>query len=304
MSQQDPVFGSLFGWVPMPAETARIVGSLPMPTMADAPWLKDSGRGKAALLHLAVTKVAGTFPVREQTIGDCVSQGAACAVDVLQCVEIAIKGEAERWVAECATEPIYAGSRVEIGGGRIRGDGSVGAWAADWVQKFGAIPRGTYGRIDLTRYSGERAKEWGRPRGGVPDELEPTVKQHPVKAITQVRTYEEARDAIANGYPVTVASNRGFQMARDADGFARPRGNWAHQMAFIAVDDTFKRPGLLCMNSWGSNWISGPKRHDQPDGSFWVDADVATSMLRQDDSFAFAGYQGFERTDIPDFSQW
>jgi hypothetical protein len=303
MSQQDPTPG-LFGWVEMPAETERIVGTLPLRTMAEAEWLKDSGKGKVALLHLAVAKVTGGFPVREQTIGDCVSQGAACAVDVLQCVEISMKGDRERWVAECATEPIYAGSRVEIGGGRIRGDGSVGAWAADFVRKFGAIPRGVYGRVDLSRYSGERAKAWGAPRAGVPDELEPKIRQHPVRQITQVNTYAEARDAIANGFPVTVASNRGFQMQRDTKGFAKPRGRWAHQMCFVAVDDADGRPGLLCMNSWGPDWINGPTRHDQPPGSFWVDAEVADAMLSEGDSFAFAGYQGFERTDLPDFSQW
>jgi hypothetical protein len=109
-----------------------------------------------------VVKVAGSFPIRLQTIGDCVSQGCACAVDVVKCVEIDLLGENEAWVAETATEPIYAGSRVEIGGGKIRGDGSVGAWAAKFVTVFGAIPRGVYGTIDLTTYSGD-----GRSNGGV-----------------------------------------------------------------------------------------------------------------------------------------
>ena len=38
-------------------------------------------------------------------------------------------------------EVIYGGSRVEIGGGRIRGDGSIGAWAARWVRDYGVVPR-------------------------------------------------------------------------------------------------------------------------------------------------------------------
>ena len=64
-------------------------------------------------------------------------------------------------------------------------------------------------------------------------------------------------------------------------------------MAFVGMDDEFKRPGLLCVNSWPVNWISGPKRHEQPDGSFWVDAEVADSMLRQNDSFALSGFEGY-----------
>ena len=108
-----------------------------------------------------------------------------------------------------------------------------------------------------------------------------------------VRTYEEARDAIANGYPMPVSSSRGFQSKRDKDGFARPEGEWMHCMCFLAVDDAYKRPGLLCVNSWDETWISGPKRHDQPEGTFWVDAEVADGMLRQGDSFAISGYSGY-----------
>jgi hypothetical protein len=57
------------------------------------------------------------------------------------------------------------------------------------------------------------------------------------------------------------------------------------------------------MNSWGADWISGPKRHDQPDGSFWVDADVAERMLRGQDSFAVSGYEGYPaQPELYDFS--
>jgi hypothetical protein len=287
-----------FGWIPDPQAVEAVLASLPLPVASDMHWMRGTGEKAVALLHLSVAKVAGSFPIRLQTIGDCVSQGCACAVDVVKCVEIDLLGENEAWVAETATEPIYAGSRVEIGGGKIRGDGSVGAWAAKFVTVFGAIPRGVYGTIDLTSYSGDRAKQWGRGSNGVPDTLEPSLRRHPVKAATMVDSYEAARDMLASGYPVTVASNRGFVSKRDAEGFARPRGTWMHQMAFIACDDAHTRPGLLCMNSWGPDWISGPKRHDQPEGSFWVDAEVATKMLRQGDSFALSGYEGFPRQQI------
>jgi hypothetical protein len=298
----DPL-GELFGWIPQPAESERIMGMQPIPTMAEASWLKDAGRGKVVLLHKAFTSAGIPFPVRRQTIGDCVSQGWACAVDCLVAVQIT-KGERIRWTAECATEPIYAGSRVEISKGRLgRRDGSFGSAAAEFVKTFGAVPRGRYGDIDLTTYDGQRARAWGMPKAGVPDALEPKLREHPVQAFTLVQTYEQARDAIASGYPVPVASNQGFAMRRDEKGFARPKGNWGHQMCFIGVDDADARPGLLCMNSWGPDWIDGPTRHDQPPGSFWVDADVAERMLRQDDSHAASGYVGMPANNLPDFSQ-
>jgi hypothetical protein len=141
-----------YGWVPDPQAVEAVLASLPLPVASDMHWMRGTGEKAVALLHLSVAKVAGSFPIRLQTIGDCVSQGCACAVDVVKCVEIDLLNENEAWVAETATEPIYAGSRVEIGGGKIRGDGSVGAWAAKFVTVFGAIP--------LQRRAGEAMGPW------------------------------------------------------------------------------------------------------------------------------------------------
>ena len=66
-------------------------------------------------------------------------------------------------------------------------------------------------------------------------------------------------------------------------------------MSILGVDDEYKRPGVLVQNSWGRNWISGPKRNNQPDGSFWVDAEeIERRILSQGDSWAFSGYEGFK----------
>lgn len=285
-------YDALCGWVNDPAEVTAVLARLPMPIFGvSSEDVTGSGKGKVALLYKAVEKVVGKFPdYVPQAIGDCVSFGFRTCIDVLKCVEI-VTGEREEWKAETATEPIYGGSRVEIGGGRLRGDGSVGAWAAEWVSKYGVLLRQVYDGVDLTEYSGSRAKDWGRR--GCPDELEGVAREHPVETVSMVTTYEDARDAIANGYPVAVCSNQGFTSTRDNEGFAKARGSWAHCMAFIAVDDAHRRPGLLCMNSWGQTWISGPTRHDQPAGSFWVDAEVCDDMLSGEDSFALSSFVGF-----------
>lgn len=287
----------LCGWVNDPAEVEKVMNRLPYPVFgAAAEEIKGSGKGKTVLLYTAFYTVLGAFPKYvAQAIGDCVSHGSRTAIDTLKVIQI-LKGLRQQWVAETATEPIYGGSRVEIGGGRIRGDGSVGAWAAEWISKYGVLSRLVYGGVDLREYSGDRAKEWGRT--GCPDELEPIAKEHPVTTTSQVKTYEEARDAICNGYPVIVCSGQGFTMHRDAEGFAKPHGSWGHCQAFIGADDAYKRPGLLCQNSWGPDWIDGPKRLDQPDGSMWVDADVADRMLAEGDSFAFSGFVGYPSQDL------
>lgn len=236
-----------------------------------------------------------SFLANGVAVHNCVAHGAAYAVDAVKAVDIYLKKDFETWVAQTATEDIYAGSRVQIGGGRLgNGDGSIGAWAARYVNEYGALARQKYGSVDLSKYSGSRARSWGRANAGVPAALIPYAKKHPILTVSQVTNYEQCRDLIANGYAITIASNQGFSSARDSEGFARPQGSWAHQMSILAVDDEYKRPGVLVQNSWGI-WNGGPKRHDQPDGSFWVDADeIERRILSQGDSWAFSGYEGFQ----------
>lgn len=62
------------------------------------------------------------------------------------------------------------------------------------------------------------------------------------------------------------------------------------------------RPGLLCINSWGEDWIRGPKVMEQPEGSFWVDAEVCDKMLQNGDSFAISNFAGYpDRSDKLDY---
>ncbi|MHB0722167.1 C1 family peptidase [Roseomonas mucosa] len=258
---------------------------------ASGSQLSNSGAGKTVLLYEAVRKVWNTdLDTGPQLIGDCVSWGYGGCVDLIACIEI-LSGEAEEYSYDLrvSTEVIYALSRVEYGdfdGSPM--DGSYGAWAAKAVQQGG-----TLSRKEIGAYDPQRARTWGA--SGLPDELEPKAKQHKIRKASLVRHFNEARDAIANGYPVAVCSDQGFSLTRDKDGFAAPQGSWLHCMKFIASNDK-ERPGLLCMNSWGKTTPSGPKGAiDVPDGSFWVDADICEKMLKQGDSYALSQFDGYPR---------
>lgn len=160
---------------------------------------------------------------------NCVSHGWGLGIDILACTEI-VAGEREKWVAPVCTEIAYACSRVEIGGGRLgNSDGSMGSWMSAAVSKYGTLHRLKYlDKYDFTKYDGQVAKQLGRRGQGVPDELEPILREHPVRKVALVTSYKEARDAIVNGYPVPVCSNQGFTSTRDSDGFCRPKGRWGH----------------------------------------------------------------------------
>ena len=166
--------------------------------------------------------------------------------------------------------------------------------AAKFVKQTGGLLiRQKYGSIDLSTYQGKLGAAWGR--SGVPDALITEAKKYQVKTISLINTVEQARDAIANGYSISVCSGSGFSSRRDKYGIASRSGGWSHAMAWVGMDDTheiYDETLFLIQNSWGS-WNSGPKRHDQPDGSFWIREKDAAGMLSQNGSWVFSDVDGF-----------
>lgn len=281
-----------YGWVPNPVAVAAIQAELACPEFRDTEaFTADYDGPENVYLWDACRKVTGDLlPPRDQrSVGSCVAFGTASAVEHLMCLQIA-SGSAESY-RDLAQEVIYGGSRIEVGGGRVRGDGSVGAWAAKFVQQYGVVPRGVHGPHDLGQYDESRCRAFGTH--GVPDDLEPLARRHPVRTITAVTSWAQCAAAIRNGYPVIACSDQGFTMARDADGFCRPRGVWFHCLAVVGVRGG-NRPGGFLLNSWGPTAHTGPLGPGNPSpAGFWCDADVLDRMLAAGDSWAFSNVVGF-----------
>jgi hypothetical protein len=303
---QQTTMANRFGWKPDRASLVDFIRRHRDPYISQqSKEIKGTGEGEVVLLWKALERVMGRkFVPHDQGAPDCVSHGFATGVEMLAAVQIAIKRFPQRWAGEIATEPIYGGSRIEIGGYMGRGGGSTGHWAAEWLTRYGILLRQRYpGGYDFTTYDAKKAIKYGYE--GCPDPLEPLTKLHPVKTVAICKSYSELRDCIKNGWPVVVCSNVGFgegRCKRDSEGFlTRRRRPWMHCMMFGAYDDKYRRPGALCFNSWGYDWVYGPTRHDQPGGTFWVDAETVDAMLRQGDSFALSAYVGFPRLNIPPY---
>ncbi|MCZ2341040.1 MAG: hypothetical protein LC104_04495 [Bacteroidales bacterium] len=290
--EPEPPPARSFGWVNDPAAVQAVSASLPFPAFRASEAFQTPYCGpEDVFLWEACRKVTGNLlPARDQgSVGSCVSFGTASAIEHLICVQVA-SGANEEY-RDLAQEVIYGGSRVEVGGGTISGDGSVGAWAARFVQDWGVVPRGVHGAFDLTRYDIRRCREYGNR--GVPAELETLAKQHPVRTVANVQNFAECQAAIRNGYPVAVCSDQGFTMQRDAEGFCRPRGTWMHCLAIVGVKGA-PRPGAFLLNSWGAQAHTGPLGAGNPSpAGFWADAAVVDRMLQQGDSWAFSSFQGF-----------
>jgi hypothetical protein len=257
--------------------------------------IKNSGKGKLSLPYKSVLKFDKNAYIERQTTGDCVSHGTRSACDISRAVEIDIKGDKESWIARGATEAIY-GARGHSG------QGMSCARAADFVSKSGGIlVRKNYpGIADFSKYNGNLGAGWGAR--GLPDKVIDEADNHQIRTVSLIRTVEEARDALANGYGLAVCSSYGFSNKRDSKGFARVSGSWAHCMAWIACDDTNGEPAFLVQNSWGK-WNDGghPEWGPIPDGSFLIHADTAEGMLRQNGSYAFSDFDGFPPQKLPDY---
>jgi hypothetical protein len=281
------------GWIHDPLAVSQVAELQPEPRFGDTPaGMDNTPLPDHVFLWDAARKVLGhLLPPRSQgSIGTCVSFGTARAVELTMLCEIAA-GEHEHFREVC-TEPIYGGSRVEIGKGRLgRGDGSIGAWAAEFVKSYGIMERAVHGSYDLSEYSVELSRKWGN--AGIPADIEDLSRLHPIRAITEINSWEEAKRALASGYGISVCSNQGFSMDRDRDGFARPRGRWAHCMALTGYQ-TGRREGGRLDNSWGPSVHTGPVGAGDPGPEgFWADADVIDEMLSQNDSWAFSAFDGF-----------
>lgn len=236
-------------------------------------------------------------------VGSCVGFGYGRACQDVMLNEIAA-GQPELYPGTYVSpEVIYGGSRVEVGGGGINGDGSVGAWAAEWVKDWGVVVRGKYGTLDITSYDERTCRQLGA--SGIPPDVEALAKVHPITETALLTTADGLWAAIGAGKGVPVCSMQGFTTTRDADGFCRRSGQWAHCMEYRG---RFVHPRrgrcVVEQNSWGG-YLSGPdsfeyvaadgstRRQTLPEGCFCVELSVAAQALTERDTFVLAGLTGW-----------
>lgn len=305
---REPGYGQ--GYVPDLAATREFLGELEHPTFADAGAdALASYKGVDTFLYRHVDKAHRAVygqPWKcwnQGSAGTCVSFAFGLGCYTGQAVDWT-QGELPAPPRECATEPIYGGSRtagrvppIKVNNG---GDGSYGAAAARWVSGNCKVPdvggilyRQPYPGADLSTYSIPLSREWGR--NGVPLPLAKEAHRTRAVAVAQVSTWEELCAAIERGSPVVLCSTVGYggRSVRDADGFL-PRGSsWSHAMLCWAVrykKNGSPRDGGLIQNSWSERWLDGPTwPADQPDGSFWARREDIEAALKQGDSFAVGG---------------
>lgn len=304
------------GWKPDPKHTEAFCAALPTIYRDQSHALADEDDDRDTMNYRVLVACLKSMPLASEwiterdgrpvlrtrlqgNIGSCVGNATATDIDTLAGCDIITRKEREQFKAMAAADAMYALGR-DVAGQLGRWDGSAGSWAAQAVRECGTLHMLDYGDIDLRTYSQKRCKSWARR--GVPSEMKTEAAEHPIRHTVRVESAEHAWSLIGNGYPINQCSDIGWQGTRDKDGAIKRRGSWSHSMAMTSRRTTKSgRRLLLIHQSWPPSWISGPYYQDQPEGSFWVDLKDADRAIKQGDTFAYSGFEGFVSR-RPDYS--
>lgn len=245
------------------------------------------GQGKAYLLSRNYERMTGEKlePMSQGKSPSCVGCSMAKALEILH---------GRKFSAEFS----YGQSRSYIAPWMRFGAGSHCGWAAQSGTEHGVLPSANYAALgeDLTTYSVDRANAYGVR--GPPESLVNVAGLYKTRGYYHVHDWEELRGAIAKGYPVIIGSSVSFGpttgQVKGRDGTLKRRwwGRWAHAMVFIGVDDREGKQAACLLNSWGPNWVRGPKRFDEPDGTFWAKKKDVERMIDQGDCYVILPVQG------------
>lgn len=296
------------GWTPNRPESDKYRATLgPIPNVEGYSHLAREDKNEDVFAWDIEEKVFGKRLATwdQADIGSCVSMGYGRAAQDVLLVQVA-SGQSEWPGAEVAREPIYGGSRVEVGG-ETWGEGSVGAWAAKWLMQWGLLFYLRYDQLDLTSgYSVPRCREYGKR--GVPDTIEPTAKKFPVKEVKVVDTPAGAWNAIGSMYFVSICGSISRTTKRDKQGFCRKTGNEWNHCQELAGRCTVKggRRAFAYRNSWGGYLgdendrvqLESGREITLPPGCYLADYDEIAEDLRQGDSHCLADVAGMPARSI------
>jgi len=240
-------------------------------------------------------RVTGCDPdTSPQPTGDCVAASARDTLEFLQACEI---DDGERETYRDLFAPYhYATGRVLIGKNRLRGGaGSIGGWQAAAIEQYGCLEMSQ----NVPAYNKRNVDAWGDDRAAEGQSFRDYIEHasaRVVKATARVTTLSEVFDAIANKYPCTIASNRGYKMRPDRDGYHRPAGRWSHQMSIVGY--SIAHDWVAIKNQWGAGahgtLIDNETGEQWPGGFLRVHIDdFERSHLRGSETIAYSRFEGF-----------
>jgi hypothetical protein len=279
----------LTGWVG-PDEADRqwdaLCGNFPEFVVAGS---TGSSEGAKQLLWRFTRLVTGgeDLPNFAQEVGDCTGFGGKNAWNYAQCREIANDGDSEEF-HPAHPSFLYGVGRVQVGGRRVQGDGAAGVWIALAAQKYGVLFLDQPG---APAYSGALSRRWGQE--GPPAALLEQAAPQRITTTAKVTSYVQIREALAHGFPVTIATNYVPKLGSKIEKGRRwlvceKHANEGHQWCLVGLEDE----AAYGLNSWGPD-AHGDPLNGEPTGGGWMRPELLDLIARTGECFAWSGCRGF-----------
>lgn len=264
-----------------------------IPVPVEATTLIESPLGGTIVHDIGVASGHHSFLADGVGVHNCVSFGSKNAVEYVSLIEIH-NGDNE--VFHPIFPPFHYGTgRVLVGNNQLRGGaGSLGSWQAKAVEQYGSL-RSDYEGVP--QYSGSLADNWGDSKRGF-EPFMPEAGKRLIRRTARIRSWEELVQAICNGYPVTIASNQGWQMKAGSSGYHEASGSWPHQMCIVGICDEGSRPWCGILNSWGDvhgRLVDFDTGEPWPIGMIRSRKQTIQYLLQRSgtEAFAYSQFEGF-----------
>lgn len=298
-----------FGWVPPDRRDPTIDAALAPPALA----ITGTGRAGAATRALlwecwsdprVMASAGGLYPGVHQVTGSCVGAGGGNAVFALSAVEVVRLGDPEQVLIPFW--PLAYGRSRHYAGMRGRGDGSFAGAFGRAAREDGFLPATTEGLPSFTRDDGlvwGRATEleWSDGDAIAPRWLEQS-RRHLVRGVAAVRSADQCREALVNGYPVMFCGDWGGLMRCPTRGnpevlVNRRTTQWLHnQTALGWWDHPTEGEIYYVLNQWGRE-AHGRCPTGAPPGGYWISRADMEYQCRNGECLALSQFDGFPAAD-------
>jgi len=259
---------------------------------ADAKW---QAKPQCFLWDAEIKLYGKMLPSWIQKIGVCIGMGHGRAWQDSIYWQQAF-GVAPFMPLELAWEFTYTMSRNLPGKERWKGDGSVGAWAAEAGHDYGMLLRGQYGTIDLTRQREDLAAKWAE--SSVPQQLKNEAGGKRAESVMLCKTVDDVRRALVAGYGVARCADRATRAQRDADGFCGIQSSGGHCQALRGVFENRKGrtlfveqqswPGTAAPHGGGPLKLYDGSTRELPEGAGAISEDDVQYYLTHGEVWAMA----------------
>ena len=240
-----------------------------------------------------------SYIVNGIAVHNCVGQGAATAVDDLQCLHVRQNGL--KFEGRAAVAGTYAGGRVEAAGRPGRWEGSNCTWSAKYFLEVGILLKKHIPLPEDDLEEDERlAMKWTASKDGIPEQYEKLANGFGVSQATVCKTTEELAVALCNLCTAFQGSQYWASGKCDELGISPVRRqNGGHAQAFRGVIVEGGRRYFAQQNSWGKNWAPGYKgKYRVPPGCVLLSEGDAQLQLNANDTIILAGPKGFVKQTI------